>query len=334
MAREENNIGHVVYRLANEVNFTYLNGPEATLTRSKQQTGFVFTNFLGTKAIAVQPVIEVSGDWKTVSSAISKEVFTSKKESAEDSTSKDDYDFGFRIIQNEIDYKKISKAILSRKIVLNTNTNCLSLFRKMAENYPTSHIFLVQLSNDEIWIGATPETLLDVEGENGTTMSLAGTKNVQESDWTKKEYEEQSIVTETIIKNLLSIHIKPEIKELETIQAGPVFHLRNVINFKMKDQSPLEIANQLHPTPAISGFPKLTAISTIKIAENHDREFYCGYGGPIKNGRSTLFVNLRCAKITSNQIALFIGSGITKSSVLDKEWEECSRKAQAILNFL
>mgnify|MGYP001322027481 FL=1 len=121
---------------------------------------------------------------------------------------------------------------------------------------------------------------------------------------------------------------------METVKAGAVFHLRNKIKFTTSE-SALTIANALHPTPAISGNPKNQAISTIKIAENHEREYYCGFGGIVKNGEiENLFVNLRCASVSNNQICLYVGGGITKDSELSKEWDECDRKATSLLRFL
>jgi isochorismate synthase len=165
-------------------------------------------------------------------------------------------------------------------------------------------------------------------------MSLAGTKQSKDIPWTKKEYEEQKIVTNSIVRELYKLNISPDVKELETVKAGAVYHLRNMILFESQEPI-IDIANVLHPTPAISGNPKEQAIATIKIAENHSRSYYSGYGGPLNtNDLTHLFVNLRCASISQNQICLYVGGGITKLSDVEKEWEECERKAQSILNFL
>ena len=165
-------------------------------------------------------------------------------------------------------------------------------------------------------------------------MSLAGTKKDLETNWSDKEYNEQKIVTNSIVSELFQLGIDPVIGDLETVKAGVVYHLRNLITFKAH-LSLYQIADVLHPTPAISGSPKAQALSTIKISENHKREYYCGFGGPVNlNNETHLFVNLRCAEISSNQVALFVGGGLTKDSELEKEWEECDRKAESLLRFI
>jgi len=292
--------------------------------------GFVFSDFKKVKTFTICP--------ETHRSITPEEVldlaFCLKKRTEWDSTSREDYEFGFSIIKNEIEHKHINKAILSRKKVKNQEVNVNDLFLKLCENYKTSHIFLTETPGGECWIGATPETLLEKKENGYETMSLAGTKESAHVDWTEKEFSEQRIVTNAILEELFKFNINPHIGELETVRAGAVFHLRNKIKFTTSE-SALVIAKALHPTPAISGNPKKQAISTIKIAENHEREYYCGFGGIVKNGEiENFFVNLRCASVSKNQICLYVGGGITKDSELSKEWDECDRKAISLLRFL
>ena len=292
--------------------------------------GFVFSDFKKSKTFTISPEVNRTVKFDEVLNLS----FSVKKTTAWESTLKEDYEFGFSIIKNEIEHKHINKAILSRKKVKNQKVNVNELFLKLCENYTTSHVFLTETPGGELWIGATPETLLEKKDGGYETMSLAGTKESAELDWTEKEFSEQRIVTNAILGELFKFNINPDIGELETVKAGAVFHLRNKIKFTT-NESALTIANALHPTPAISGNPKNQAVSTIKIAENHDREYYCGFGGIVKNGEvENLFVNLRCASVSNNQICLFVGGGITKDSELSKEWDECDRKATSLLRFL
>ncbi len=292
--------------------------------------GFVFSDF------QKQKTFTISAELHSVinSEDVLNLSFIAPKQTNWESTLREDYEFGFTIIKNEIEHKKINKAILSKKKVKNQRVNVNKLFLELCDNYQASHIFLTETINGELWIGATPETLLEKKDVGYQTMSLAGTKESIDIDWTQKEFAEQRIVTNAIVGELFKFNINPDIEDLETVKAGAVFHLRNKINFET-NESAITIANALHPTPAISGNPKKQAISTIKIAENHEREYYCGFGGIVRNGQvENLFVNLRCASVSSNQICLYIGGGITKDSELTKEWEECDRKADSLLRLL
>ncbi len=314
-----------IYRLAGSNEVVFIEGQK----KEGVNQGFVFSDFTNDKSFSISPEKSEVVDLNELNESL----FNSSIQTEWVSSNQEDYDFGFTIIQNEIEHQKINKAILSRKKVFGVGVKVVQLFKKLESAYPNAHVFLTETPEGVLWIGATPETLLTKSGKDFETMSLAGTR-AEGEEWTDKEYDEQRIVTNSILSELYQLDIDPKVSDLETIQAGAVFHLRNKVNFTA-DLPAQKIASVLHPTPAISGNPKAQAMTTIKIAENHDRDFYCGFGGPYElNGTTTLFVNLRCAAISANQIALYVGGGITKDSVLENETQECERKAQSILKFL
>lgn len=314
-----------IYRLAGETKTYIIEGGALKGVNS----GFVFSDFNNDKTFSISPDSIKEFDIYDSSDVIFKSSETTNWESS----SQEDYEFGFVIIQNEIEHQKINKAILSKKKVYGEAPNAIELFKKLETAYPNAHVFLTETPEGVLWIGATPETLLTKSGNSFETMSLAGTRGEGEK-WTDKEFDEQRIVTNSILSELYQLNIDPKLSELETIKAGSVFHLRNKVTFS-SDLQASKIASVLHPTPAISGNPKAQAMTTIKISENHERDFYCGFGGPHGiSSSTTFFVNLRCAAISCNQIALYVGGGITKDSVLENETRECERKAQSILKFL
>ena len=73
-------------------------------------------------------------------------------------------------------------------------------------------------------------------------------------------------------------------------------------------------------------------MSFLKENENLDRGYYTGFFGPV-NGEDQidLFVNLRCARIISQDLQLYVGAGITQESDPEKEWEETQNKAKTLL---
>jgi isochorismate synthase len=84
----------------------------------------------------------------------------------------------------------------------------------------------------------------------------------------------------------------------------------------------------LHPTPAVCGVPTDRARAFIQRHEAHARDLYCGFWGPWNpDGRTELFVNIRCLRATEHGALLYIGAGITKDSDPQLEWEETERKA-------
>jgi isochorismate synthase len=74
--------------------------------------------------------------------------------------------------------------------------------------------------------------------------------------------------------------------------------------------------------------------------ENYDRTFYSGFLGELNSGVTTdsvssdLFVNLRCMQISDQKAYLYMGCGITKDSIPEKEWEESSNKSATMKKIL
>jgi isochorismate synthase len=206
----------------------------------------------------------------------------------------------------------------------------------LCDKYPNALVYLISSKLIGTWIGASPEVLLEAHDDYLFTMSLAGTKKVNANiEWTEKEIIEQELVTDFIADELK----KMQVDSLEIIgpydfEAGPVEHLRTDICAQISTITPIEIAQNLHPTPAVSGLPRTEAIALIKTLETHDRGLYTGMIGLISENTARLFVNLRCAQIQEKNTYLYIGGGFTAQSIPEMEWEETENKSQTLLNVM
>ncbi|HEA31313.1 MAG TPA: isochorismate synthase [Leeuwenhoekiella sp.] len=256
----------------------------------------------------------------------------------------------------------LQKVVLSRKQWATTTKDPLRLFKNLVTEYPDAFTYLFFHPEIGIWLGATPETLLQVNGLRFKTMALAGTQAFQENQevvWGEKEEQEQQLVVDDIVQNLETFNIKNlKVADRETTRAGNVLHLRTIITGIMQaatDQLE-KIVNALHPTPAVCGLPRELAAAFIKNHEGYDREFYTGFLGELNleeeqyrssNRRNTenlayksikkstdLYVNLRCMQYTDKEVQIYVGGGITRDSVAEKEWEETVAKAQTMLRVL
>ena len=241
--------------------------------------------------------------------------------------------------------KELEKAILSR-IQLEKNTEGLdtpSLFVQLCQNYPKAFVSYVSLPGVCSWMGASPELLLKSKKDIIETVALAGTlsvmtSNLAEINWGNKEIEEQAFVSDYVE----DVFKENSIEEFErkgpfSVQAGQVVHLKTEfkIRNKLSFSDKAKIILALHPTPAVCGLPKQKALDLINTVETHDREYYAGYWGPLKeSGDFDLYVNLRTMKIGENQLSLFVGGGITAESIPQKEWKETQHKAQTLLSVI
>jgi isochorismate synthase len=218
-----------------------------------------------------------------------------------------------------------------------------TFFLKLCEKYPHAFVYLIQLPQVGCWMGATPEPLLTIENGIVKTVSLAGTQLATDAEitsyaWSKKEIEEQGIVTGFVEQTLRSLQIENYTKVGPmNYQAANLIHLKTAFEFAQADlQNRLgDFLKALHPTPSVGGLPKAEARRFILNHEKHDRSYYTGFLGPINvENNSHVFVNLRCLQLFDSEFVLYSGAGITASSIAEKEWEETDNKMLTMMNVM
>jgi isochorismate synthase len=258
--------------------------------------------------------------------------------------------------------KQFQKVVLSRKeTVSSIDAHPISIFKRMISSYSNAFVYVWFHPKVGLWLGATPETLLNLKGSRFSTMALAGTQEYKgnlDVIWDNKNIEEQQFVSDYILDNLKDIINDLKVSDTKTVKAGSLLHLRSDISGLLKNStnSLQLLIKKLHPTPAVCGLPKKEAKQFIIENENYKRDFYTGFLGELNlkevkerssnkknienkayttiNIVSDLFVNLRCMQFKNNDVILYVGGGITKESVPEIEWEETLNKAKIIKRVL
>jgi isochorismate synthase len=241
-------------------------------------------------------------------------------------------------------YKVVPAKI--KCIDLPDNFDLASVFLSLCEAYPNAFINCFYSEKTGLYIGASPETLIKTKGDEFFTMALAGTQKAKGENplkhvaWTQKEIEEQALVSRYIVDCFKKIRLR-EYKEIgpKTTIAGGLLHLKSeflvdmkATNFPQLGSVMLEL---LHPTSAICGMPKNQALDFLQSEESFDRAYFSGFIGPVNmDEETTLYVNLRCAKLANKKTWLYAGAGITEDSVPEKEWEETELKCNIIGQFI
>jgi isochorismate synthase len=246
----------------------------------------------------------------------------------------------------EIIKNDLKKVVISRKEALEiTDFDLIKIYKKLLQSYKNAFVYVWFHPKVGLWLGATPETLLNIEKNIFKTMSLAGTqvyKNTQNVAWKSKELEEQQLVTDFIENQLTGISSNLKIDKKETIKAGNLLHLCTKVTGELNENSTLKtLIRALHPTPAVCGLPRENAKKFILENEQYNRSFYTGFLGELNFQKnkiapksSSLFVNLRCMNIIENNVSIFVGGGITKDSNAKKEWEETVSKSKVMKRVL
>ncbi len=226
------------------------------------------------------------------------------------------------------------KIVVARAEIYQQPINVWVLYKTLVTKYPEACVHLFSSPKTGVWLGATPEVLLSAKNNTVKTMSLAGTrKRGEEATFTAKEEEEQQLVSD-YIETILSKQKGLEnltVSEKDSAYAGNLVHFKTSFEANIKtDFTANKLLRQLHPTPAVAGFPKEEAIDFILKNENFDRSFYAGYFGLKKGNDFNYYVNLRCMQVFEKSYALYAGGGITKDSDVHSEWEETVAKMNTL----
>lgn len=246
------------------------------------------------------------------------------------STTFDSFSTEVLSIQGQISLGNLEKAVASRVHVDEVDFNLGSIgnwYKQLLIQHENALVALVYTPNFGLWIGASPETLIQLNGNNLTTMSLAGTLTNDGDEWTHKEKLEQSVTSKFILETLNGFGTNTPVEtEIKEAQSGSLRHLQSVFKAEIIPEKIAEIVIEFSPTPAVGGYPKEKAIAWINQHEDFERELFAGFWGPKINASLNLNVNLRCAKITNNQQLFYAGCGINSGSEVFKEWDETAAK--------
>ncbi len=229
-----------------------------------------------------------------------------------------------------------------KKIALNETFDLVKAIQSLLDSYPNAFINFFHLPDVGTWIGASPEVLIQTKGDQFYTMSLAGTQLAQGDNplknaaWTQKEIEEQALVSRYIVDCFKKIRLR-EYEEIgpKTVLAGNLLHLRSDFKVNMKTTNFPQLGSVmlelLHPTSAVCGMPRQTAFDFLNRHENLDRSLFAGFIGPVNiESETSIYVNLRTAKIVEGFALLYAGAGVTEDSDPEKEWEETEMKCEII----
>jgi isochorismate synthase len=204
----------------------------------------------------------------------------------------------------------------------------LPLLRQQSANAVT---FGVKLRDDLGWfVGATPETLIELEDGRLRTEALAGTHARPESLDNPKDRGEHQWVVDGIAEALAPVSVGLEMLGPEAKRAGHLYHWQTRFRGRVRPGHGLfDLADRLQPTPAVGGTPRAAALRFIAAHEPRDRGWYAGvvgFSGPSGDGHAV--VALRSALLRGDRAYVYAGAGIVAASEPTLEWQETAAKLE------
>lgn len=244
----------------------------------------------------------------------------------------------------------LRKVVLSRisDLEFDAAVDPLQVVANLSARYPDCYRFLLEVEPGYAFFGATPELLAEVHASNLHTMALAGSRGrgstpeedaarAQEMFDSPKERHEHALVVEAVRERVrpyaktLDIPEVPEILRLQNIQ-----HLYTPVRAELETHfDVLDLVGELHPTPALGGYPRRAALEAIEQLERHERGWYAAPVGWVDaNGDGVFGVAIRSAVCAGNRARLYAGVGIVAESDPDREWDETNLKFKPLLSAL
>lgn len=245
---------------------------------------------------------------------------------------------------------EFQKIVLARAqdIAADQPLHPLRVLNGLRQRFPECYSFSVANGRGQSFIGASPERLVRVSQGVLETEALAGSapRGASASEdarfgaallASEKDVREQRVVLDSIKRRLAPLGLslehaeKPALKRLANVQ-----HLHTAVRAVLPDGvRMLDVLARLHPTPAVGGSPRETAVARIRELEGFPRGLYAGALGWLNSrGGGEFFVGIRSALVDGPRARVYAGAGIVAGSVPEKEFAETDLKFKALRDAL
>lgn len=204
----------------------------------------------------------------------------------------------------------------------------------LAKRHPSCATFGVGQAGSA-FVGASPETLLALDGERVSVDALAGTawQASARSLGDDKNRREHDFVARAVA-DALAAHCRDiEVPAMpEVMQLNALTHLRRRVTARRPaDLSALDLVARLHPTPAVGGVPGPAALDWLLRHGDQRAAWYTGGIGWIDAaGDCDIAVALRCGLIERDSATLYAGAGFVAGSDPEQELAETEAKFSAM----
>lgn len=241
---------------------------------------------------------------------------------------------------------ELDKAVIARPIFVESDRqiDVHAVLRRLKTTFGSSYRFSI-----DGFIGASPELLVEVDGDIVRAHPLAGTTRttgdpdldrrlaaeLQASEKNQIEHRAAiEMVRDTLLPYCSYLDWAPE---PSIVKVANVQHLGSQAEGRLSKPAPtvVELMRALQPTPAVGGYPRDRALELIAELEGFERGPYGGCVGWVDGrGNGTWAVALRCAELSRDRYVarLVAGGGIVAGSEPLAELAETQAKFQAMLS--
>lgn len=240
----------------------------------------------------------------------------------------------------------IFQFVPSLRLAMETSASPLQIYRSMRSLNPSPYMFCMRLG-DFSWVGASPEIMVRVEAGLVHVRPIAGTigrgATEQEDEALAaqlladpKERAEHVMLIDLGRNDVGRVCKGGSVVLKDTMVIERYSHVQHIVSHVQgelrEDMDALDALRYCHPAGTVSGAPKIRAMEIIDEVEPIKRGPYAGAVGYLDfNGNMDTCIALRTCIIKDGKAYVQAGAGVVADSIPEKEYEECMRKAQAVL---
>ena len=240
----------------------------------------------------------------------------------------------------------IFQVVPSRQFREKITKPCFHFYRRLRQVNPSPYMFYFNFGSVKL-VGASPEMLVKVAGNQVYTYPIAGTRrrgadaeeDAQLAQGLKedtKEVAEHSMLVDLARNDIGRISEAGSVRVTKLRQVeyfSHVMHMVSEVVGQLKaGYAPMDVLRATFPAGTVSGAPKLRAMEIIHELEPVRRGTYSGTVGYMDfAGNMDMCITLRTMRIEHDDTAVIqSGAGIVADSVPEKEYQEILQKSKAL----
>ncbi|MFC5141521.1 isochorismate synthase [Actinomycetospora rhizophila] len=250
----------------------------------------------------------------------------------------------------------LEKVVLARAATLTAPEllDVAAVLERLAVRNPSGYVFAADVTDPHdpgprTLLGNSPELLAARRGDVVVSHPLAGTaprspdpeedaRRGEELARSTKDLREHALVVDRVAERLAPFCASLHVPSAPSVtRTASLWHLGTHVEGRLRDPAPtsLQLAEALHPTPAVCGEPTDAARAAIEELEEFPRGFYTGLVGWCDAaGDGEWAVTIRCAEVAGRAVRVYAGAGVVEGSRPEAELAETAAKFRTLLGAL
>lgn len=260
--------------------------------------------------------------------------------------SSDEYQSAVCRVKQAIQEGETFQVVISQRFELEDHNHPFNLYRRLRGLNPSPYMFYFDFEDFQL-VGASPEMLVQKNGDEVHTRPIAGTrrrgKNSREDQRLaadllndEKEKAEHTMLVDLGRNDLGRVCRPGSVRVTEQAEIEKYSHVMHMVSdvegIIRNDCDAVDLFRATFPAGTVSGAPKVRAMQIINECEPDRRGPYSGSVGFFSfNGDLNSCIIIRTIVKRASKLQVQAGAGIVADSKPAREYEETREKARALL---